>query len=194
MNYQITKFLSALLILLSAMVLPSCNNQEDAIYQPIVVTPTNNTIKIRINSKEGGVFNYSQLLADKGISATGSLSKSSLPIDLGHDDMGNTFFTLYPNLPQSSAMIDHGKVISYTSSSTAFLQVGNQHFDVKVNWRLGISDKARESKETFYGGTVIFIENIECNGVKKAVNNSTEELTITLQEKSNGEFKLSKIE
>ena len=191
---MITKFLSALLILLSAMVLPSCNNQEDAIYQPIVVTPTNNTIKIRINSKEGGVFNYSQLLADKGISATGSLSKSSLPIDLGHDDMGNTFFTLYPNLPQSSAMIDHGKVISYTSSSTAFLQVGNQHFDVKVNWRLGISDKARESKETFYGGTVIFIENIECNGVKKAVNNSTEELTITFQEKSNGGFELSKIE
>lgn len=191
---MITKFLSALFILLSAMILPSCNNQEDAIYQPIVVTPTNNTIKIKINSKEGGVFNYSQLLADKGISATGSLSKSSLPIDLGHDSMGNTFFTLYPNLPQSSAMIDHGKVISYTSSSTAFLQVGNQHFDVKVNWRLGISDKARESKETFYGGTVIFIENIECNGVKKAVNNSTEELTITFQEKSNGGFELSKIE
>ena len=191
---MITKFLSALFILLSAMILPSCNNQEDAIYQPIVVTPTNNTIKIKINSKEGGVFNYSQLLADKGISATGSLSKSSLPIDLGHDDMGNTFFTLYPNLPQRSSMIDHEKVISYTSSSTAFLRVGKQHFDVKVNWRLGISDKARESKETFYGGTVIFIENIECNGVKKAVNNSTEELTITLQEKSNGEFKLSKIE
>ena len=191
---MITKFLSALLILLSAMILPSCNNQEDAIYQPIVVTPTNNTIKIKINSKEGGVFNYSRLLADKGISATGSLSKSSLPIDLGHDSMGNTFFTLYPNLPQSSAMIDHEKVISYTSSSTAFLQVGNQHFDVKVNWRLGISDKARESKETFCGGTVIFIENIECNGVKKAVNNSTEELTITFQEKSNGGFELSKIE
>lgn len=191
---MITKFLSALLILLSAMVLPSCNNQEDAIYQPIVVTPTNNTIKIKINSKEGGVFNYSQLLADKGISATGSLSKSSLPIDLGHDDMGNTFFTLYPNLPQSSAMIDHGKVISYTSSSTAFLQVGKQHFDVKLTYRLGISDKARESKEIFCGGTVIFIENIECNGVKKAVNNSTEELTITFQEKSNGGFELSKIE
>ena len=191
---MITKFLSALLILLSAMVLPSCNNQEDAIYQPIVVTPTNNTIKIKINSKEGGVFNYSQLLADKGISATGSLSKSSLPIDLGHDDMGNTFFTLYPNLPQSSAMIDHEKVISYTSSSTAFLRVGNQHFDVKLTYRLGISDKAQESKETFYGGTVIFIENIECNGVKKAVNNSTEELTITFQEKSNGGFELSKIE
>lgn len=63
---MITKFLSALLILLSAMALPSCNNQEDAIYQPIAVTPTNNTIKIKINSKEGGVFNYSQLLADKG--------------------------------------------------------------------------------------------------------------------------------
>ena len=108
--------------------------------------------------------------------------------------MGNTFFTLYPNLPQRSSMIDNGKMISYTSSSTAFLQVGNQHFDVKVNWRLGISDKARESKETFYGGTVIFIENIECNGVKKAVNNSTEELTITFQEKSNGGFELSKIE
>lgn len=191
---MITKFLSALFILLSAMILPSCNNQENAIYQPIVVTPTNNTIKIKINSKEGGVFNYSQLLADKGISATGSLSKSSLPIDLGHDDMGNTFFTLYPNLPQSSAMIDHEKVISYTSSSTAFLRVGKQHFDVKLTYRLGISDKARESKDTFYGGTVIFIENIECNGVKKAVNNSTEELTITFQEKSNGGFELSKIE
>ena len=91
-------------------------------------------------------------------------------------------------------MIDHEKVISYTSSSTAFLRVGNQHFDVKLTYRLGISDKAKESKETFYGGTVIFIENIECNGVKKAVNNSTEELTITFQEKSNGGFELSKIE
>ena len=67
---MITKFLSALFILLSAMVLPSCNNQGDAIYQPIVVTPVNNTIKIKINSKEGGVLNYSKLLADKGISAT----------------------------------------------------------------------------------------------------------------------------
>lgn len=194
MNYHITKFLSTLSILLGAMVLPSCNNQGDAIYQPIVVTPVNNTIKIKINSKEGGVFNYSQLLADKGISATGSLSKSTLPIDLGHDSMGNTFFTLYPNLPQRSSMIDNGKVISYTSSSTAFLRVGKQHFDVKVNWRLGISDKAKESKETFCGGTVIFIENIECNELKKVVKSSTEEITITFQEKSNGGFELSKIE
>lgn len=183
----------ALVLCFCTSILLACQHDSEEDNQTTCIRSAHSSVWIAIYSKDGSLFDHSQLQANKGIQATGERFKKPLPIYFCNQ-AGETCISLQTELPEQPKMIDDGKAKSITRTSGASLQLGKQHFDLVFTYRFVFRERLKYSYDPSLSVPDVFIETVTCNGREIGSGSPTNIPTIVFQEKLDGLFDVCSLE
>ena len=150
-------FISILLVLTT---FTSCSKDDEEEYEPMVASALLNTLFIEITDENGEVINYDNLLSEGKLSVIGKASKQDKKIRIT-DYQGKKVIDTSADLPDQKHMFFNTDKTEGYGKTDLRIEINGKKFTISVNFNYN-----SVNKPNFYGGSSIWIKDIEYDGKK----------------------------
>ena len=148
-------FVSLLLVLTT---FTSCSKDDEEEYEPMFASALLNSLFIEIIDENGEIADYEKLLSEGKLSVIGQASKQEKNIRI-MNYQGNKVIDISADLPDQKRMVFNTDKTEGHGKTDLLMEIDGKKFTITVNF-----DYNSVNKPHFYGGSSIWIKDIEYDG------------------------------
>ena len=145
-------------LLLVLTTFTSCSKDDDEEYEPMYASALLNTLFIEIVDKNGEVIDYDNLLSEGKLSVIGQMSKQEKKIRITNYQ-GKKVIDTSADLPDQKHMVFNTDKTEGYGKTDLQIEINDKKFTISVNFNYN-----SVNKPNFYGGSSIWIKDIEYDG------------------------------
>lgn len=150
-------FISILLVLTT---FTSCSKDDEEEYEPMFASALSNSLLIEIVDKKSEIVDYEKLLSEGKLSVIGQTSKQEKKVRIT-DYQGKKVIDTSADLPDQKHMVFNTDKTEGYGKTDLRIEINGKKFTISVNFNYN-----SVNKPNFYGGSSIWIKDIEYDGKK----------------------------